>query len=187
MFVRTERLLLRPGWADDAPALADAINRESVARMLTRAPWPYALADAHEFLSRPHTPAAPSFLIFLRTAGKPRLIGGIGLTPQGDEAELGFWITPEHWGLGFATEAGRAVVDMSRHSLRLPRLHAAHFVDNTASGHVLTKLGFTRTGHAKPMTSPARGKEALTIEYCLGLQDRSKCIDFMGEGSLLAA
>jgi RimJ/RimL family protein N-acetyltransferase len=187
MFVRTERLLLRPGWADDASALVDAISHAPVARMLTRAPWPYELADARDFLSRPHTPAAPSFLIFLRTAGKPRLIGGIGLTPQGDAAELGYWITPGHWGLGFATEAGRAVVDMARHSLRLPRLHASHFVDNTASGHVLTKLGFTRTGKIKPMTSSARVGEALEIDYCLELDERSGCVDFMGEGSLLAA
>lgn len=187
MFVRTERLLLRPGWADDASALVDAISHAPVARMLTRAPWPYELAGARDFLARPHTPAAPSFLIFLRTAGKPRLIGGVGLTPQGDAAELGYWITPDHWGLGFATEAGRAVVDMARHSLRLPRLHASHFVDNTASGHVLTKLGFTRTGKIKPMTSSARVGEALAIDYCLELDERSGCVDFMGEGSLLAA
>ena len=28
MFARTERLLLRPGWAEDAPALAQAIADE---------------------------------------------------------------------------------------------------------------------------------------------------------------
>ena len=187
MFVRTERLLLRPGWTDDAPALVDAIGHAPVARMLTRAPWPYAFADAHEFLSRPHTPTAPSFLIFLRTTGKPRLIGGIGLNAQGVEAELGYWITPDHWGLGFATEAGRAVVDMARHSLRLSRLRASHFVDNIASGNVLAKLGFVRTGQVRPITSPARDGEALAIDYCLGLQNRSSCVDFMGKGSLLAA
>jgi len=187
MFVRTERLLLRPGWTDDASALVEAIRQEPVAKMLTRAPWPYELDDAHGFLARPHISEEPSFLIFLRTAGKPRLIGGIGLTTQGYKTELGYWITPGHWGLGFATEAGRAVVNMARHSLRLPRLHASHFVDNTASGHVLTKLGFARTGQIKPMASPARDGEALAIEYCLELDARSGCVDYMGEGSLLAA
>lgn len=187
MFVRTERLLLRPGWADDAPALIDAISRAPVARMLTRAPWPYEQADARDFLARPQTPAAPRFLIFLRTAGKPRLIGGIGLTPQCDAAELGYWITPDHWGLGFATEAGRAVVDMARHSLRLPRLRASHFIDNPASGHVLTKLGFVRTGQIKAIAAPARGGDAVAVDYCLDLDARSNCIDFMDTGSLLAA
>ena len=41
MFARTERLLLRPGWAEDAPALARAIADEQVVRNLATAPWPY--------------------------------------------------------------------------------------------------------------------------------------------------
>ena len=44
MFARTERLLLRPGWAEDAPALARAIADEQVVRNLATAPWPYRLA-----------------------------------------------------------------------------------------------------------------------------------------------
>ena len=40
MFARTERLLLRPGWAEDAPALARAIADEQVVRNLATAPWP---------------------------------------------------------------------------------------------------------------------------------------------------
>ena len=38
MFAITERLLLRPGWAEDAPALARALGDERVARNLTRVP-----------------------------------------------------------------------------------------------------------------------------------------------------
>ena len=40
MFARTERLLLRPGWQEDAPALARAIGEEAVVRNLATAPWP---------------------------------------------------------------------------------------------------------------------------------------------------
>ncbi len=43
MFARTERLLLRPGWLEDAPALARAIGEEAVVRNLARAPWPYGM------------------------------------------------------------------------------------------------------------------------------------------------
>lgn len=169
MFARTERLLLRPGWADDAPALADAIAHPQVANMLTRVPWPYGKADAEQFLSDPHQPQAPKALIFLRTAGKPKLIGGIGLNAAEGGMELGFWIAPAYWGLGFATEAGRAVVAMARHTLRLPELRAAHFIDNPASGRVLRKLGFERTGHAAPRTSQARRAEVLAVEYSVDL------------------
>ena len=34
MFARTNRLLLRPGWMEDAPALARAIGDEAVVRNL---------------------------------------------------------------------------------------------------------------------------------------------------------
>ena len=40
MFVRTDRLLLRPGWPEDAPALAAAIGEERIVRKLATAPWP---------------------------------------------------------------------------------------------------------------------------------------------------
>ena len=52
MFARTERLLLRPGWSEDAAALLQAISDERIVRNLATAPWPYSLADAEAFLAR---------------------------------------------------------------------------------------------------------------------------------------
>ena len=147
MFARTERLLLRPGWREDAPALFDAICDERVVRNLAQAPWPYTPHHAESFLDRERGPSDTSSLIFLRTAGAPRLIGGIGIhrLPSGED-ELGYWITRPFWGQGIATEAGRAVIANARHSLRLRRLVSGHFVDNPASGRVLAKLGFRPVG-----------------------------------------
>jgi RimJ/RimL family protein N-acetyltransferase len=147
MFARTERLLLRPGWAEDAPALASAIGEEAIVRNLASAPWPYELDHARAFLETERRPDEAAFLIFRRTHGAPQLIGTVGLGRRPDgEAELGYWISRPHWGLGFATEAARAVVDLAREGLRLPRLVAGHFLDNPASGRVLEKLGFRPTG-----------------------------------------
>jgi RimJ/RimL family protein N-acetyltransferase len=154
MFAITERLLLRPGWGEDAPALSRAIGDEAIVRNLARVPWPYALGDAEHFLALPQTPDRPRFLIFLR--GTTELIGGIGLNGD-DEAELGYWIARAHWGGGLATEAGRAVVDLADASLRLPRLKAAHAIDNPASGRVLSKLGFRATGALGEQHSLGRG------------------------------
>ena len=161
MFARTERLLLRPGWQEDAQALYEAISDERVVRNLAQAPWPYRPADAEAFLDRERSPHEPACLIFLRTKAAPRLIGGIGLgrMPTG-ETELGYWIAPPYWGLGFATEAGRAVVDNARETLRLDRLVAGHFVDNPASARVLHKLGFRPTGDTVRRYSAGRGVEA---------------------------
>ena len=46
MFARTPRLLLRPGFPEDAPALAAAIADEQIVRHLATAPWPYRMRDA---------------------------------------------------------------------------------------------------------------------------------------------
>ena len=172
MFARTERLLLRPGWGEDAPALARAIADEQVVRNLATAPWPYALEDAEAFLASPRDPAMPSFLITERIDGAPRIVGacGLGRRPSG-AVEMGYWIARPHWGKGFATEAGRALIDIAR-TLKLPRLEASHFVDNPASARVLEKLGFVPTGISAARYSCARGGEAIARIYRLSLAGR---------------
>ncbi|AXJ95955.1 GNAT family N-acetyltransferase [Sphingomonas sp. FARSPH] len=165
-------MTLRPGWPEDAPALARAIAHEPVARMLTHVPFPYGEADAATFLARPCTASEPRFLIFAHDRdATPLLVGGIGITPYETGPELGYWLTPDAWGRGYATEAGRAVVAMARDALPLTRLSAWHFVDNPASGRVLRKLGFQPTGRTLVKRSGARASDAASIEYALDLSD----------------
>jgi RimJ/RimL family protein N-acetyltransferase len=171
MFAITQRLLLRPGWAEDAPALAEAIAHEAVAMKLARLPWPYTQSDAAFWLSLPRSGSDANFLIFSRTMGAPRLIGGVGLHDQDGETEIGYWLSPPYWGLGFATEAARAVVDIARHTLKLPRLVSGHFVDNPASGHVLRKIGLKPTGKVEPRECVARGREVACVLYAMDLSE----------------
>jgi RimJ/RimL family protein N-acetyltransferase len=173
MFARTERLLLRPGWKEDAPALTRAIADEQVVRNLATVPWPYADADAEAFLAKPRDSVLPTFLITERTDGAPRLVGacGLGRRPSG-AVEMGYWIARAHWGRGFATEAGRALIEIAS-TLGLAQLEASHFVDNPASGRVLEKLGFVATGLSAPRFSCARGGEAMSRLYRLALVDLS--------------
>ena len=122
----------------------------SSGRNLASAPWPFGLRDAEAFLAAPRDPALPNMLIFERTDGAPRLVGacGLGRRPSGN-IELGYWIARPHWGQGFATEAGRQLVEIAQ-TLGISRLEASHFVDNPASGRVLEKLGFQSTGIVAP-------------------------------------
>lgn len=161
MFVRTERLLLRPGWSQDAPALFRAIGDERIVRNLATAPWPYRPEDAEAWLAADRRSDEPSLLVFRRTESAPELIGavGFGRKPAGG-LEYGYWIARAHWGRGYATEAGRAVLAAARHSLRLRRIQAGHFLDNPASGRVLEKLGFRPTGRIVPHYSAGRGEAA---------------------------
>jgi RimJ/RimL family protein N-acetyltransferase len=175
MFARTERLLLRPGWIEDAPALFRAIADEGVIRNLASPPWPYTPAHAEAFLATERRAGEPSALVFLRTAAAPELIGtiGIGRKPDGTN-ELGYWIARPHWGRGYATEAGRAMLAFARDSLRLGRLAAGHFLDNPASGRVLEKLGFRPTGRIAPRFSAGRGEAVPSRELELTLRGEAE-------------
>jgi RimJ/RimL family protein N-acetyltransferase len=159
MFARTPRLLLRPGFPEDAPALAGAIADQAIVRNLAVVPWPYGLRDAEAFLASPRDPVLPSLLVFERTRAAPQLVGACGLGRRASGAvEMGYWIARPFWGRGFATEAGAALIAIAR-ALGLPRLEASHFIDNPASARVLDKLGFESTGLIAPRLSCARGEE----------------------------
>ncbi len=145
VFARTERLLLRPSWPEDAAELHQAIADEWIVRNLARAPWPYAVDDAVQFVAQAHDALYPAFLLMLRTHGAPRIIGACGIGNHDGSAELGYWIMRPYWGLGFATEASRAVVHIAK-AIGHKTLTASHFTDNPASGNVLRKLGFQNTG-----------------------------------------
>jgi len=159
MFARTPRLLLRPGFPEDAPALATAIADEAIVRNLATVPWPYRMRDAEAFLASPRDPVLPSLLVFERGAGAPQLIGscGLGRRPSG-AVEMGYWIARPFWGRGFATEACTALVEIAQ-ALALASIEGSHFIDNPASGRVLEKLGFEPLGIIAPRLSCARGTE----------------------------
>jgi RimJ/RimL family protein N-acetyltransferase len=172
MFARTERLLLRPGWIEDAPALFGAIADRHIVRNLATAPWPYRPEDAESFLSRDRGVAETSALVFLHAGHKPELIGGVGFGRMPDgRTELGYWLKRDHWGRGYATEAAGAVLAAARDSLRLKSLEAGHFLDNPASGRVLEKLGFRPTGQIVPRYSVGRGEAAPCRLLSLALAD----------------
>jgi RimJ/RimL family protein N-acetyltransferase len=166
MFVRTNRLLLRPGWIEDAPSLARAVNSDpAIARNTVRIPWPYTLDDALAFLTLNQSPPTPACLVFARTSGAPRLVGSVGIHPGEQGLEIGYWIARPYWGLGFATEAASGLLRAARSSLKLGCIYSGHFADNPASGRVLHKLGFRPTGRVVSRHSVARGGEADCLLY----------------------
>ncbi len=77
------------------------------------------------------------------------LIGFCGLDHLwgGDEIEIGYWLAPDYWGKGLATEAAQAVLEYGFDQLGLERIVAVAHPENQASIRVLQKLGmaFERT------------------------------------------
>ena len=170
MFARTERLLLRPSWPEDAQALYSAIADEGIVRNLARAPWPYTKDEAARFAALEHSEQYPTFLLMQRTDGAPRLVGACGLGDRDGDVELGYWIARPYWGLGYATEAALGVIGIAS-ALGYSRLVASHFVDNPASGRVLAKIGFRSIGRIEPRHSNGRGVAASCALYEKSLAD----------------
>lgn len=171
MFARTDRLLLRPGWAEDSAALARALADRDVVRNLRQVPTP-PLCGQTVHASAQRLADEPQLLILRRTMGAPHLIGSIAIT-RGDEGhELGFWIVSDAWGLGYATEAAQAMVALARDSLRLPRLIASQFLDNAASARVLAKVGFRALPPIEPVFSEGRGETLPCRRYVVDLAAR---------------
>ncbi len=72
------------------------------------------------------------------------LIGHAGFVPQVDkvkEIEIGYWITREHWGKGYATEAAKALLEYGHKQLDRERFIALIQPGNVASRKVAKKLG----------------------------------------------
>lgn len=174
MFIRSERLFLRPGWPEDWAELHALIDDEAVARNLSRAPWPYSPDEARAFASLPQARRHPHFFVTLPGASGARLLGCAGLADVDGETELGFWIAQRHWGQGFATEAARAVISLAR-TLGHRRVVASHFADHAAGGRVLVKAGFRPTGQVRARYCAARRASAPSLVHALELPGAGNC------------
>lgn len=125
--------------------------------MTDRFPHPYKTSDAESFLSRSFLKDPSEYPegvgIFLKNeqGEEGEMIGFMGMRPGEDINyrmwDLGYFLTPAHWGKGYATEAVGAFVRWCFENWPgLVRIQASTYVFNDQSGRVLTKTGFQREG-----------------------------------------
>ena len=170
MFLRTERLFLRPAWLEDAPELTRAIGQEPVVRMLARVPWPYREDHARAWIGTPKDARLPNALVTLPEENG-RIVGGCGLhEDEIGRIEVGYWIEPGYWGRGYATEALRGVLSIAR-LIGHRQIVSRHAADNPASGRVLRKAGFRPTGRVRAFHSLGRSARVEAPEYALDLAE----------------
>jgi RimJ/RimL family protein N-acetyltransferase len=65
----------------------------------------------------------------------------------GEEAEIGWCLSPEHQGHGYVTEGARALVQLCIEDLGVRRISAAAFADNTPSLRIMERLGMRQENH----------------------------------------
>src|SRR5690606_27923464 len=145
--LKTERLILRPLSRGDAARLTRLANNWNVARMLSRMPYPYSLDMAQDWIAKQDAMRADGEEFAYAITNGDGFIGSCGIQAHADGThELGYWIGEPYWNKGYASEAGRAVLDEAVTRFGAETMISGHFQENHASGRVLTKLGFRYTG-----------------------------------------
>ncbi|MEU8325465.1 GNAT family N-acetyltransferase [Nonomuraea sp. NPDC048881] len=151
--ISTERLLLRRAAPDDLDATWAFRQLPETHEWIAAATETYD--DYRErFLSEERL----ADLLLIELDG--RVIGDLTLRVQdgwaqeevADQAksvqgELGWTLDPAYGGKGYATEAVRALIDISFRRLGLRRLHADCFYDNESSWRLMERVGMRREQH----------------------------------------
>ena len=142
--LETERLRLRKPTLADVKAIARLANDREVALNTRRLPHPYRQDDATDYIKAlADSGHDTAFLIELDF----QPIGMVAIDWRNTAApELGYWLGVDYWGLGFATEAARAVIDFAFEEFDIAQVVAGARVANPASRNVLEKCGFQWTG-----------------------------------------
>jgi RimJ/RimL family protein N-acetyltransferase len=162
----TERLVLRPFTPDDLPALTTLHAEESF--------WWYPLRrgmseeETKDFLSRviERYDSDGLGLEAVEDRASGTMLGWAGLAvphflPQILPAvEVGWRLGGAHRGQGLALEAGAAAVDWGFSEGGLERIVSIYEPENTPSGRVMERLGFT----FERTTSGPRGKTVHVME-----------------------
>lgn len=148
--LHTARLRMRPFAEGDADALFALHSSAYVLRYWDAPPWSER-ARAERFIAacRQMADEGTGARVAMDRASDGAFIGWCSLTrwnPDYRSAAMGYCLSDAAWGQGYATEAARALLQWALETLDLNRVQAETDTRNTASAHVLEKLGFVREG-----------------------------------------
>ncbi|MFT5285051.1 MAG: RimJ/RimL family protein N-acetyltransferase [Planctomycetota bacterium] len=146
IITETDRLRLRWATRDDAafifklvtePAWGEHIGKSKVATIEQAAGYiERALIAMYE------EAGFGLYLVELKQTGEALGICGLIRRETLEDVDLGFALLEEHWGKGYAFEAGRATLDVARMQFDLKRVVAITSLTNQPSIALLEKLGF---------------------------------------------
>lgn len=169
--IRTSRLVLRRASEADPAALNAAVQDPRIYLNVGTVPPAQTLEQTvvqqAQRAARSAVGKAGGFCAY-HDGALMGLIGG-GENDATGIVDFGYWIAPSHWGRGFATEAGFAVLRWFVHEQGRTAFTASHITDNAPSGRVLVKLGFRPVGQSR--------------HFCAGRAGEVDAIDFVWPAS----
>ena len=167
--VRTRRLEARCYERADVDAVHDAIVTHAEA---LRPYMPWIREEPIERARRAATlrgfrgafDAGTNFIYGVWDRASRRFVGGTGLHPRSGAGvlEIGYWIVPDRWGEGLATEVAAAMTRVGFERMGARRMELRIAPDNAASLRVAQKLGYVREGVLRSIGEDAR-EEAIDL------------------------
>jgi RimJ/RimL family protein N-acetyltransferase len=150
----TPRLMLRTYREDDLPGLAELNGDREVVRFLGGRPMTREDSDALAGRIAANWASHGLGMIAVERRADGALLGMAGLDESpwhAGQIEVGWRLAPQHWGQGYATEAGAAWLEHGFGVRRLSRIIAIADADppNVASIAVMRRLGMTLVHQAE--------------------------------------
>jgi RimJ/RimL family protein N-acetyltransferase len=149
--IQTRRLSLRPWRPEDLDRYHSIRGDPDVARFLYETPLSRAEAAAKlAGLQTEITEAGTWINLAVEITDSGHVAGDVGLCWRSDDhrqAEIGYVFHPDDRGLGYATEAAAAVVDLAFTGLSAHRVAGHLDGRNRASAAVLERIGMRREAH----------------------------------------
>jgi ribosomal-protein-alanine N-acetyltransferase len=144
--ITTDRLILRPLTLDDAEAAFEWTGDDRVAEYMI-----YSTHESVETTKEWLRSIKPSENVFgFVRKSDDKLIGSGGIRRLDDGFwEFGYNFRFNCWGMGYATEASKAMIEYVRSKYGDIRLRSECAVENTASAHVIEKCGLHFIGYGE--------------------------------------
>lgn len=163
--IEANRFHLRPVRKSDLGVIEMFAGDARVAKMTSSIPHPLPPGTVEAFLDRvtAENRVEDVWAIDRSGEGDRELLGLISLKHVMDyQSEVGYWVIPQFWNTGLASEALNALVKANPLGSR--SMVASVFQDNPASARVVTNAGFALIGESEAF-SVARNATVDTWDY----------------------
>ena len=108
--LESERLILRPPRPADIAAMVVWLGDYNVSKNMAACPIPMTSRMRKTFIAGIGRGREEPFVFTIARKADGMFLGGIGLHPEGDGFEFGYWLGVPFWGQGYATEAAHRLV-----------------------------------------------------------------------------
>ncbi|KAA9008882.1 GNAT family N-acetyltransferase [Histidinibacterium aquaticum] len=163
--IQAERFVLRPLRRSDAGLIGLYAADKRMAEMTRQIPHPLPPGAVEATIENALDPERKEdvWAIDGQATGLAEVVGLVHLARlDRQQSEISYWIAPQLWNAGLATEAVRALLAANPHGSR--ECFAEVFQDNLRSARVLTNCGFSYLGDAEAW-SVSRGAMVPTWTY----------------------